>query len=62
MPTGYSIRNRASCSYVMLCWRLEASNDLMNWVTLDVRNHGPQNQAGIEILCQSGATTTWGID
>lgn len=51
MPTGYSIRNRASTSYVMLCWRLEASNDLMNWVTLDVRNHGLQNQAGIEVLC-----------
>lgn len=62
LPTSYSIRNRDSSNQVMLSWRLEGSEDLVNWTTLDTRVHNPQNQNSIQLLCQSGATTTWGID
>lgn len=62
MPSAYSIRNRDSSSLVMLNWRLEATNDLTNWITLDVRNHSESNEAAMDLLCRKGATSTWGID
>ena len=37
LPSCYSIRNRNSNSYVLLNWRLEGSNDLVNWTLLDTR-------------------------
>jgi hypothetical protein len=46
----------------MLSWRLEGSNDLVNWICLDVRQHEPDNGHAMSILCRPGATTTWGVD
>ena len=39
LPTCYSIRNRDSDNYVLLSWRFEGSNDLVNWQLLDTRYH-----------------------
>ena len=44
----------------MLCWRVEGSNDLINWVTLDSRNHKMQHDV-IRTLCEPELTTTWGV-
>jgi hypothetical protein len=41
LPTAYSIKNGNSITDVMLSWRLEGSNDLVNWVMLDARVHNP---------------------
>ena len=64
LPTCYSIKNRTSPHFVMLSWRFEASNDLINWHLLDTRVHnlnsGSDSMA--RKLIPSGATTTWGID
>jgi len=46
----------------MINWRLEASNDLVNWKCIDVRAHSTKNQQAMELLCRKGAATTWGID
>jgi len=43
LPSAYSLRNRNSSSNVLLNWRLEASNDLVNWICLDVRTHRKDN-------------------
>jgi len=31
----------------MLSWRLEGSDDLVNWTTLDTRVHNPTNRNAI---------------
>lgn len=62
MPTSYSLRNRDSVNQVLISWRLEGSNDLVNWVMLDERHHDPQNVTALNLLCRKGATSTWGID
>jgi hypothetical protein len=50
-------------------WHLEASNDRINWVLLDRRIYLSDNpefnqsvQAEQKLLCQKGATSTWGVD
>lgn len=69
LPTCYSMRNRNASTYVCLNWHFEGSNDKMNWTVLDRRMYLSGNQdedikfeEEREILCQKGATTTWGID
>lgn len=62
MPTAYTLRNRNSNHHVLLCWRLEASNDLVNWTCLDSRSHDRHSETQLNSLCQKGACTTWGID
>ncbi len=37
LPTCYTIRNRNSSTHCMLNWHMEASNDKVNWFTLDRR-------------------------
>jgi hypothetical protein len=44
LPTCYTIRNRPSEAYVMLSWRFEGSNDLVNWQLLDTRYHDLHDQ------------------
>ena len=46
----------------MLQWRLEASNDMVNWTLLDERVHSPNDRKAMLTLCQTGATSSWGID
>lgn len=62
MPTAYTLRNRNSESQVLISWRLEGSNDLLEWVMLDERDHDPQNGTALNLLCRKGITSTWGID
>ena len=37
LPTCYTIRNRNSSTHCLLNWHIEASNDKVNWFTLDRR-------------------------
>lgn len=39
LPTAYTIRNGNSRNRAMLSWRLEATNDFVEWTTLDTRTH-----------------------
>ena len=50
-------------------WHFEASNDRVNWVLLDRRiylSDSPQFNKEVSaeqrLLCQKGATSTWGVD
>jgi len=54
---------------VLLNWHLEGSNDRVNWTVLDRRLYltgNPSEDVNFEeeqnMLCQKGATSTWGID
>ena len=62
MPSCYSIRNRDSSNYVMLSWRLEASNDLVNWSLLDTRTTDQHDEDIVARMSHPGAMSTWGID
>ena len=46
----------------MTAWRFEASNDLMQWFTLDTRYGHLHTQEAFSAICRPGGTTTWGID
>ena len=68
-PTCYSLKNRNSESHVLVNWHFEASNDRVNWVLLDRRiylSDSPQFNKEVSaeqrLLCQKGATSTWGVD
>ena len=62
LPTCYSLRNRYSESYVLLSWRFEASNDLVNWQLLDTRYNDLHDPHTRNHMCQKGSASTWGID
>ena len=62
LPTCYSLRNRFSTSYVMLSWRFEGSNDMINWQLLDTRYHDMHDSETVEHMSEKGAASTWGID
>ncbi len=68
-PSCYSVKNRNSETHVLMNWHLEASNDRINWVLLDRRIYLSDNpefnqavQTEQKLLCQKGATSTWGVD
>ena len=62
LPACYSIRNRKSENYVLLSWRFEASNDLVNWQLLDTRYNDLHDPQARSRMCAKGAASTWGID
>jgi len=64
LPTVYTVRNLALMQegYIMTSWRFEASNDLVNWVTLDSRFGHLHTQEAFSAICKPGGTTTWGVD
>ncbi len=62
MPTCYSIKNRSSENYVILSWRFEGSNDLVNWQLLDARYHDLHDENTRDHMCKKSAASTWGID
>lgn len=69
LPTCYTLRNRNSRTHVLLNWHFEASNNKQEWTLLDRRIYltGRQQDddryaAERQELCQSGATSTWGVD
>jgi hypothetical protein len=68
-PTCYSLKNRNSETHVLMNWHFEASNDRVDWVLLDRRIYLSESaqfnkevEAEQRLLCQKGATSTWGID
>ena len=64
VPTCYTIRNLALMQegFIMTGWRFEASNDLVNWTTLDQRYGHLHTQDAFAAICKPGGTTTWGVD
>ena len=59
--TAYTLRNGVSEKRTMLSWRLEGSNDMAEWHTLDMRRH--KLTASVqEQLCKPGTVSTWGVD
>ena len=64
LPTCYTIRNLTVYQQdaIMTSWRFEASNDLVNWVTLDSRFGHLHTQEAFAAICKPGGTTSWGID
>ena len=46
---------------MLLSWRLEASNDLVKWTTLDDRTVDLHSQAAMEKLQRRGGVATCGI-
>lgn len=70
LPTCYSIRNRVNtATHTMLNWHFEASNDKVNWTTLDRRLYHTGDPAADlaseeerKMLCVKGAATSWMLD
>ena len=46
----------------MTSWRFDASNDLVNWVTLDQRFGHLHSQDAFSAICKPGGSTTWGVN
>ena len=46
----------------MTSWRFDASNDLVNWVTLDSRYGHLHTHEAFSAICKPGNVTTWGIN
>jgi len=46
----------------MTSWRFEASNDLVNWITLDSRFGHLHTPEAFSAIWKPGGITTWGID
>lgn len=66
IPTVYTIRNRDSCSQVLMNWEFQASNDKTNWEVLDSRTYmtgdNDIDSQFVDIqkeLIQKGQTSTW---
>ena len=62
LPKAYTIRSATTGSAWMTSWRFEASNDLVNWLTLDTRYGHLHTTEAYSAICTPGGTTTWGID
>jgi len=69
VPNVYTIRNRNCSSHVMMNWAFEASNDKVNWVPLDSRQHmtGVREQDAYfekdqKKLKEKGAASSYSID
>ena len=61
IPTCYSIKQNLNGRSMLLSWRIEASNDLTNWVTLDDRTVDLHSRAVLEKLTKRGGVATLGI-
>ena len=62
VPKCYTLKTSSVGSSVMTSWRFEASNDLVQWLTLDTRYGHLHTQDAFSSICKPGGTTTWGID
>ena len=64
LPTCYTMRTTTLMhqAFIMTGWRFEGSNDLVNWVVLDVRYGHLHSHQAFSAICKPGGTTTWSID
>jgi len=61
VPKCYTLKS-ATAGAIMTSWRLEASNDLIKWITLDTRHGHLHSHEAFGAICKPGGTTTWGIN